>query len=73
MLNIVQKCQITHKKMLNVKHCKIVYEFVILYPHELYNLNRLFELFFVILNKKKQAYIAYVAQKRRNKSLIYPH
>jgi hypothetical protein len=66
MLNIVQKCQIIHKKMLNVKQYKIVFESVILYPHEMYNLNRLIELFFVNLNKIKQALIAHVAQKRRN-------
>jgi hypothetical protein len=44
-----------------------------LYPQGLYNLNRFFGIFFVNLRKIKQALIAHVAKKRRNKSLIYPH
>ena len=44
-----------------------------IYPQWLYNLNRFFSIFFVNLKKKKQALIAHVAKKRRNKSLIYPH
>jgi hypothetical protein len=42
-----------------------------LYPQWLYNLNRFFSIFFVNLNKKKQADIAHAPKKRRNKSLIY--
>ena len=44
-----------------------------IYPQWLYNYNRFFSIFFVNLNKKKQAFIAHDAKKRRNKSLIYPH
>ena len=35
----------------------------IIYPQWLYNYNRFFNIFFVILNKKKQAIIAHVAKK----------
>ena len=44
-----------------------------IYPQGWYNLNRFFGIFFVNLNKKKQAIIAHAPKKRRNKSLIYPH
>ena len=62
------------KKITNVNLFKNSISFIdIIYPQWLYNYNRFFSIFFVNLNKKKQAFIAHDAKKRRNKSLIYPH
>jgi hypothetical protein len=62
----LKKCE--RKNML-----KIISFIDFIYPQGLYNLNRFFGIFFVNLKKIKQALIAHVAKKRRNKSLIYPH
>jgi len=72
MLNNTQYC-IYELKITNVKQCRIVYNTSTLYPQRWYNLNRLFAIFFVNLKKKKASPLVYVAKKRRNKSLIYPH